>query len=283
MGERSNIFVRMRGKKFGEKTFKHDTFFGLYYQWCYGERMISRLRSAIDFIQTYLDGNRADRVTDDDIVSKFKRFLAVNFDMRDVVEPVDLIPEAVKDVKRGYYTSKADIFDQAENHGFIYIDVTVDGSADNKATIKYAFVQYEGGEKETPIMSVTKFADHDLGDDERKWYEPDPHWDSKEARGWGKAHKKTFLKDIVPTCKANIKEINSSAKVMTEAERKEFVKAGRKYTKKILVQVEAELAEAMAKRAALIADIVAIRTRTGNPYTNLMELVNQVYPEPRKK
>jgi hypothetical protein len=39
MGERSNIFVRMRGKNYGEKTFKHETFFGLYYQWCYGERM----------------------------------------------------------------------------------------------------------------------------------------------------------------------------------------------------------------------------------------------------
>lgn len=281
MGERSNIFVRMRGKNYGDKTFKHETFFGLYYQWCYGERMISRLRSAVDFIHTYLDDSRADRVTDKDLVSKFKRFLAVNFDMRDVVEPVDLIPEAVKDVKLGYINSKADIFAQEENHGFIYIDVTVDGSAnklssDNKAVVKYAFVQYEGGEKETPIMSVTQFADHDLGDDERKWYQPDPYWDSKDARRWGKAHKKTFLNEIVPTCKANIKEINSSAKVMTEAERKAFVKAGRKYTQKILEQVESDLRTAMAKRQDIL-DLF-------NPVPQVLrELVDQVYPVPQKK
>ena len=281
MGERSNIFVRMRGKNYGEKTFKHETFFGLYYQWCYGERMISRLRSAVDFIQTYFDGCRADRVTDKDIVSKFKRFLAVNFDMRDVVEPVDLIPEAIKDVKLGYYNSKADIFAQEENHGFIYIDVTVDGSAnklasDNKAVIKYAFVEYEGGEKETPVRSVTQFADHDMGDDERKWYTPDPHWDSKEARRWGKAHKKTFLNEIVPTCKANIKEINSSAEVMTEAERKEFVKAGRKYTKKILEQVESDMRTAMAKRQDIL--------NLFNPVPQVLrELVDQVYPVPQTK
>ena len=127
MGERSNIFVRIRAKeRSSDKNYKHETFFGLYYQWCYGERMISRLRSAINFVENNIGGWRGEWAVSEERISKFKRYLAINFDMQDIVEPVDLIPEAIESVKQGYDNAKADIFNQAENHGFIYLDITLD-------------------------------------------------------------------------------------------------------------------------------------------------------------
>ena len=293
MGERSNIFVRIRAKeRSSDKNYKHETFFGLYYQWCYGERMISRLRSAINFVENNIGGWRGEWAVSEERISKFKRYLAINFDMQDIVEPVDLIPEAIESVKQGYDNAKADIFNQAENHGFIYIDITLDDPeekfGENKANIKYAFVDNEYHSKKyplPPIRSVENFADHDIGDDERKWYEPDPYWEEEKNKGWGPAHKENFLKEIVPTTKKNIAEIEQSATLMTEDDRKDFVKFGRAFTRKILKKAEKEKAEIKAKREALITEIQSSPLPRFNAhlYTQLLELVDKAYPKPQRE
>lgn len=288
MGERSNIFVRIRAKeRSSDKNYKHETFFGLYYQWCYGERMISRLRSAINFVENNIGGWRGEWAVSEERISKFKRYLAINFDMQDIVEPVDLIPEAIESVKQGYDTAKADIFNQAANHGFIYIDITLDDPeekfGENKANIKYAFVDNEYHSKKyplPPIRSVENFADHDIGDDERKWYEPDPYWEDKS---WGAAHKENFLKEIVPTTKKNIAEIEQSATLMTEDDRKDFVKFGRAFTRKILKKAEKEKAEIKEQREILTAEICSQEYLPAELHNKLLELVDKVYPKPQKE
>jgi hypothetical protein len=210
--------------------------------------------------------------------------------MQDIVEPVDLIPEAIESVKQGYDNAKADIFNQAENHGFIYIDITLDDPeekfGENKANIKYAFVDNEYHSKKyplPPIRSVENFADHDIGDDERKWYEPDPYWDEEKNKGWGATHKENFLKNIVPTTKKNIAEIEQSATLMTEDDRKDFVKFGRAFTRKILKKAEKEKAEIKAKREALTAEIFEKFHSYEKGYKDLLELVDKAYPKPAKE
>lgn len=279
MGERSDIFVRIRAKeKTADKRYKHEVFFGLYYQWCYGERMISRLRSAIDFVDSDISGWHGDYAVSKNTTDKFKRYLAINFDMKDILDPVDLIPDAVNDVMRGYANENADIFDQPENHGFIYLDITIDDPdkkfGENKAKIKYAFVDNEYKDKDgkvPPILSVENFADHDMGKDERKWYEPDPYWDERGMT----VYKERFLNEIVPTAKKNIEEINKSATLMTEDDRKNFVKFGRSFTKKILKEVEKKKAENKEQRELLTAEIYKLPSELHN---KLLALVDKVYP-----
>lgn len=284
MGERSNIFVRIRAKKrTTDKKYQMETFFGLYYQWCYGERMISRLRSAIDFVDSNISGWHGEYVVSKETTDKFKRYLAVNFDMKDILNTVDLIPYAVNDVMQGYANEKADIFNQAENHGFIYIDITLDDPdkkfGENNATIKYAFVENEYKGKDgnvPPIRSVEAFADHDMGNDERKWFEPDPYWDERGMTDY----KELFLNEIVPTAKKNIDEINTSATLMTEDERKDFVKFGRSFTKKILKEAEKKKQENKEQREFLTAEIYKLPSELHN---KLLELVDKVHPKPQRE
>lgn len=288
MGERSDFFVRIRAKeKTSDKFYKHQAFFGLYYQWCYGERMISRLRSAIDFVESDISGRHGSYAITKEQMDRFKKYLAINFDMKDFVEPTDLIPETVDDIIQGYDTAKSDVFDQAENHGFIYLDITLDDPdqkfGDNKAKIKYAFVETEWHNKKhplPPVMNVEQFADWDIADNERKWYEPDPYWEDKP---WGATHKKRFLEEIVPTAKKNMEEINKSATLMTEDDRKDFVKFGRAYARKLFREAEKKKMEIKEKRETLSAEICSQEYLPAELHNKLLELVDKVYPKPLKE
>ena len=130
-------------------------------------------------------------------------------------------------------------------------------------------------------MSVTQFADHDIGDGERKWYEPDPSWD-RDDRNWGTEHKKDFLENVVPTCRDNIRAIDEAASVMTPEERKEFVSFGRRFARKILQQVDAERKERLARRDELIAAIKSGEPLSDITSRNLLELVDSALPVPAR-
>lgn len=280
MGERSSIFVRIRSKKrSSDKTYKMVAFFGLYYQWCYGERMISRLRSAIDFVDKNISGYHGDYVVSNDQIELFKRYLAINFDMHDILVPIDLVQLLTSNVMLGEATENADIFRQDENHGYIYIDISLDDPdkkfSENNAKIKYAFVDNECKDKDGSVphvRSVENFADHDMGKDERKWYEPDPYWDNSGYT----ARKERFLQEIVPTCKQNMAKIDSSATLMTEAERHDFVNFGRAFTKAILSEAEQKRQEITEKRKALIDAL-------NKHYTEMLNLINTIYPEQKAR
>lgn len=283
MGERSSIFVRIRAKKRrSDKHYKMETFFGLYYQWCYGEHMISRLRSAIDFVDRNMNGLYGEPVVNEDQIDTFKRYLAVNFDRRSIVDHIDLVKTLVNDVNLGYTNENADIFAQDENHGYIYIDISLDDPfGENKAKIKYAFVDNEYTDKDgtvSPVRSVENFADNDMGNDERKWYVPAPYLDNPVYT----ARKERFLSEIVPTCMKNMAKINSSATLMTEDDRKDFVKFGRSFTKKILTEVEQKKQEITEKRKSLIDclnNLAGNVNAGGKNYVELLNLINTTYPE----
>lgn len=288
MGERSDFYVRIRAKeKTSDKFYKHQAFFGIYYQWCYGERMISRLRSAIDFVDSEISGRHGGYAINKEQMDRFKKYLAINFDMKDFLDTTDLIPDTVDDIIQGYDTDKSDIFDKAENHGYIYLDITLDDPdqkfGDNKAIIKYAFVDNEYHSKKhplPPVRSVENFADHDIGDDERKWDEPDPYWEDKP---WGASHKERFLNEIVPTAKKNMEEINKSASVMTEDDRKDFVKFGRAYARKYFREAEKKKMEIKENREILTAEICSQEYLPAELHNKLLELVNKVYPKPLRE
>ena len=288
MGERSDFFVRIRAKeKTSDKFYKHQAFFGLYYQWCYGERMISRLRSAIDFVHSEISGRHGSYAINKEQMDRFKKYLGINFDMKDFLDTTDLISYTVDDIINGFDTAKSDIFDQAENHGFIYLDITLDDPdqkfGDNKAIIKYAFVDSEYHSKKhplPPIRSVEGFADHDIGDDERKWDEPDPYWEDKS---WGASHKERFLNEIVPTAKKNMEEINNSATLMSEDDRKDFVKFGRAYARKYFREAEKKKMEIKEQRETLTAEICSQEYLPAELHNKLLELVDKVYPKPIKE
>ena len=289
MGERSNIFVRIRAKEHTtDKKYTYGTFFGLYFSWCYGERMISRLRSAIDFAGKHLDGWQGRSAVETDRVEKFKRYLAINFDMRDIVEPTDLIPDAVEDLKHGYATTDADIFDQAENHGYLYVDITLDDPdrtyGDNEAKVKYAFVDYEAGpgRKNPPVRDVENFADHDIGADKRKWFEPNPYWNEEKNSSWGPKYQEDFLSDTVPTCRKNIDEINRKASVMTEAERKDFVRFGRKFTRDILKRAEQYVDICKARREDFLEALLPGKELSPVTRDALIDIVEQTFPVPAR-
>lgn len=275
MGERSSIFVRIRSKnRSSNKNYKWETFFGLYYQWCYGERMISRLRSAIDFVDNHISGYHGEYVVSKDQIELFKRYLAINFDRHDILVTTDLVQLLTSNVMLGEATENADIFAQHENHGYIYIDISLDDPdkkfGENNAKINYAFVDNEYKDKDGTVphvRSVENFADHDMGKDERKWYEPEPYGDNSGNT----ARKERFLKEIVPTCKQNMAKIESSATLMTEDERHDFVKFGRSFTKEILCEAEQKRQENIEKRKALIDAL-------NKHYTEMRTLINTTYP-----
>lgn len=83
MGQRSQIYVRYNKKLVITN----------YYQWNYGERMISRARYGIEYIKenyleyrTWIFNNESD-------MEKLRRIFDVNFDMKDIVMSIDIIKE----------------------------------------------------------------------------------------------------------------------------------------------------------------------------------------------
>ena len=131
MGQRSQIYVRI----------KSDEQIGVsarYFQWNYGERMVSRARGTIEHIIDYLHGNFSGDEIDAYLryggFRKLPRFIETNFDMKDIAISSDILEECNE-------YGEDDIFAQDNNDGQLYIDVSEDG-------IKYAFV---GSDFSTPL------------------------------------------------------------------------------------------------------------------------------------
>ena len=96
-------------------------------------------------------------------------------------------------------------------------------------------------------------------------------------------HKEHFLNEKKKKKKKNIEEINKSATLMTEDDRKDFVKFGRAFTRKILKKAEKEKAEIKEKRERLTAEIFEKFHSYEKGYKDLLELVDKVYPKPAKE
>jgi len=70
---------------------------------------------------------------------------------------------------------------------------------------------------------------------------------------------------------------------MTEDDRKDFVKFGRSFTRKILKNAEKEKANIKEKRELLTAEICSQEYLPAELHNKLLELVDKVYPKPQRE
>lgn len=188
MGQRSQIFVRYEEN--GQKKM-----IARYYQWNYGERMISRARYGIEWLKDMYKYTF-------EFERKLYRILDTNFDMIDCVISSDIIKEFIDGdwENDGYTLNNFMFYQQDNNDGKLFIDVLSDG------TIKYAFLDYNNKK----IMSGTEYMKWNRG---KNWKNPTEYFDQED----------------VDICIKNIKEINKMAKKMTADEVKEFMEMDYSY------------------------------------------------------
>lgn len=188
MGQRSQIYVKYNG----------ELIIANYYQWNYGERMISRARYGIEKIKYYVDKKYDYVFKSTWEIESIRRYFDVNFDMKDIAMSMDIIKEYEDDKK--YYPifvqhssfEEYVYFDQNNNDGKLLIDIR-DGK------IKYAFLDYDFSFDR--IMDARQYMDWD--------YES---WENSEY----------LSEEDIETCKDNIEKINEMAELMTVDEVKDF-------------------------------------------------------------
>lgn len=189
MGQRSQIYIRYNVEYNGTR---YRGLIARYFQWNYGERMVSRARYIIEYIKdAYLTFPYSFASATE--IKKLERYCDINFDMKDVVISTNIIDE----VKYGD-SDISTIFDDHNNDGQLYIDVTND-------RIKYCFTEYCHGGK--PMN----------GEEYMKWdTETDDHIN------WHIPYQ--FMKrEVINYTEDNIAEIDSMAELMTRAELEDFV------------------------------------------------------------
>lgn len=185
MGQRSQIYVRYNKDGVNYLTAR-------YYQWNYGERMISRCKHSIEWIKEMLNYDwYFTRETE-----KLKRILDVNFDMQDIVMGCDIIKEYEED---DYWKDNGTSFNQYvfecqdNNDGKLFIDIK-DG------VIKYAFLDSDCHTEH--VMNAEQYMD----------------WD---CEGW--ITNKYIDDEQKLICFNNIKEIAKIAELMTQEEVEDFI------------------------------------------------------------
>lgn len=184
MGQRSQIYVRYNN---GDKK-------GLvanYYQWNYGERMISRARYGIESINEYLKYDWY--FTQEHNVEKMRRMFDVNFDMKDIVMSQDIIEEWKTDFSDEDFNDY--VFKMQDNNdGKLLVDI-------QKDKVKYAFLDYSADSDN--IMN---------GEDYMVW---------NDNKDWRKSE--YITKEGIKACEENITEISKMAELMTKEEVEEFI------------------------------------------------------------
>lgn len=187
MGQRSQIYVRYTDEN------NNHYLTARYYQWNYGERMISRAKYTIEWIQKMLKYPHQFTIEK----TKLARIMDVNFDMKDIVISQDIIKEFYEytqsDPEEKITFNDYIFYYQGNNDGKLFIDI-------KENEIKYCFLNQGCDIKK--IMSSSKYMN---------WNEP----------GWRVSQ---YIDDEQKEfCKNNIKEIPKIAKLMTQKEIKDFL------------------------------------------------------------
>lgn len=128
MGQRSQIYVIYKDNQ------NRDCISATYFQWNYGERMISRARYTMEWIKRQVTDFSSLWYT----AHKLRYIESVNFDYKDVVIGQDLIEEW-KDYKQGVPNANLNdyIFNADNNDGCLFIDARV------PQNLRYAFTTYD--------------------------------------------------------------------------------------------------------------------------------------------
>lgn len=196
MSQRSQIYIRYNVNYVSgssTKNPKKHNYKGLiarYYSVNFGERMVSRARYIIEQIQDeFMEWKWY--FGDKEKLEKLKRICDVNFDMKDIVMSSDIIKEVVD-----YFDGDTEyLFNQDNNDGQLFIDVTDDG-------IKYCFMKYccEG-----EPMNAMQYLKWNCKDEEH----PDWH--------------KSMDKETITYTEDNIEAISKMATLMTMEELESFI------------------------------------------------------------
>lgn len=135
MGQRSQIYVIYKDNQ------NRDCISATYFQWNYGERMISRARYLMGWLKSQdsfyaIDSYNLFSLSY--VANKIRYIASVNFDYKDVVIGQDLIEEW-KDYKQGVPNANLNdyIFNVDNNDGCLFIDARI------PKNLKYAFTTYE--------------------------------------------------------------------------------------------------------------------------------------------
>lgn len=188
MGQRSQIYVRIYNKENPDCPY----LIARYFQWNYGQGMISRARHTLDFIKEHKD-----------YISYYTtiipKYLEVNFDTKGITDSSDLFQEYCKFGKDHY--SLADyLFTQDNNDGTLWIDIRKNG-------IKYAFLDCVSplGLSESSIepLSANEYMNFDV-----------EGWNTDES---------CLDENRLELVTDNIKAISKAAKLMTAREIWKFV------------------------------------------------------------
>ena len=135
MGQRSQIYVIYKDNQ------NRDCISATYFQWNYGERMVSRAR----YLMGWLKGQESFYAVDSHnlfslsyVAHKIRYIASVNFDYKDVVIGQDLIEEW-KAYKQGVPNANLNdyIFHADNNDGCLFIDARI------PKHLKYAFTTYD--------------------------------------------------------------------------------------------------------------------------------------------
>ena len=139
MGQRSQIYVR----------YNKQLVIANYYQWNYGERMISRARYGLDYIKTLLEEGfyfyfSKKQKWDHE---KLRRYFDVNFDMKDIV----ISSELEKEWKEYATDTKFNdwVFSADNNDGRLFIEITFNKETE-EYTLKYCFTDCDNKKPLTP-------------------------------------------------------------------------------------------------------------------------------------
>lgn len=183
MGQRSQIYLRYSGK----------LIFANYYQWNYGERMISRARWGIEWVKEFV-GEKYDFVfRDKRSIEQMRRVFDVNFDMKDVALSCDIVKEWSEQFSDEPFNDV--VFNgQDNNDGQLFIDIP--DIRDGK--IYYCFRDMH----EDTIMDAAQYM----------------KWDSED---WEKS--KFIAYSQKSACRANIKAISEMASLMTREQLDDFL------------------------------------------------------------
>ena len=134
MGQRSQIYVIYKDNQ------NRNCISATYFQWNYGERMVSRARYLMGWIKgqslVYSSDNNLFSLSY--VVHKIRYIASVNFDYKDVVIGQDLI-EGWKAYKQGVPNANLNdyIFNADNNDGCLFIDARI------PKQLRYAFTTYD--------------------------------------------------------------------------------------------------------------------------------------------
>lgn len=149
MGQRSQIYLRVTDKE-GKVNLIAN-----YYQWNYGERMVSRASGVLQHLQgamnSFPDGIPYE-------LKRYQRLMDVNFDMLDITLSSDIIDEyltyADPQVRDSKGFSDWVFIGQDNNDGKLFIDCNI-----KESSLTYCFTD----DDITQIMNAEEYLDWDAG------------------------------------------------------------------------------------------------------------------------